>query len=78
MDFDILMDHRVKIKESKKIDKYLDLAREKKAVKHEGDVDINCIWCTWNGCKRFGKKTGVTRNQRANWDHPNYSIVEIG
>ena len=31
MDFDVLTDFRVKIKESKKIDKYWDLARELKS-----------------------------------------------
>ena len=30
MDFAVSLDHRVEIKESKKIDKYLDLAREQK------------------------------------------------
>ena len=54
MDFPIATDHRVKIKEREKIDKYLDLARElkkkkkkkKKKVQHVGDCDTNC-WCTW-------------------------------
>ena len=39
-----LVDHRVKIKESEKINKYLDLARElKKTVEH--DDHTNCSWC---------------------------------
>ena len=40
------------MKESEKIDKYLDLAREilkKKAVEHEIDSDDTCSWCNWNG-----------------------------
>ena len=38
----------VKIKESEKIDKYLDHARElKKAVKREDDPDTDCNWCAW-------------------------------
>ena len=38
---------RVKLKESKKKDKYLDLARKpKKNTEHEGDGDTNCNWCT--------------------------------
>ena len=42
-DFAIPADHRVKIKESKKIDKYLGLARElKTAVEHEGNGETNC------------------------------------
>ena len=43
MDLAVPVDHRVEIKESKKVDKYLDLARElKAAVEYEGDSDINC------------------------------------
>ena len=46
MDFAISADHRIKLKESKKRDKYLDFARElKKTMEHEGDSDTNCNWC---------------------------------
>ena len=50
VDFAIPADHRVKIKESKNREKYLDLARElkKKATKHESDSDINWTWCAWD------------------------------
>ena len=42
VDFAILADHSMKNKESKKRDKYLDLARDlKKAMEHEGDGDTN-------------------------------------
>ena len=38
VDFAVLADHRIKLKECEKRDKYLDLARElKKLWKHEGD-----------------------------------------
>ena len=41
------MDRIVKIKESDKIYKYLDLARElKNAEEHEGNCDIHCSWST--------------------------------
>ena len=41
-----LADYRIKLKESEKNDKYLDLARElKKTVKHENDGDTNCNLC---------------------------------
>ena len=44
----VLADHRVKLKESKNKDKYLDLAIElKKTMEHESDGDANCNWCTW-------------------------------
>ena len=55
VDFTILADHRVKLKESKKKDKYLDLARElKKNMKHENDGDTNCNWCPWYSDQRIG------------------------
>ena len=56
MEFAVLVDHRVKIKESEKTGKYLDLVRElkktktqqktkpKKKVEHEGNGDTNCSW----------------------------------
>ena len=44
MDFDVLANRREKIKESKNIDKYLDLARELNPVEHYGDGDNNCSW----------------------------------
>ena len=43
VDFPVPADHRVKLKENKKSDNYLDLARElKKTIEHEGDGDIYC------------------------------------
>ena len=49
MDFAVLADHRVKIEENEKRDKYLDLARElKKAVEHESNNVTNCNWNVWN------------------------------
>ena len=40
MDFAVLADHRVKLKESRKGDKYLALARGLKIMEYEGDGDI--------------------------------------
>ena len=49
VDFAVPADHRIKLKECEKEDKYLDLAREfKKTVKHAGDNYISCNWCIWN------------------------------
>ena len=48
MDFAVLTDERVKGKESKKIIKYLNLTRELKTQKHDGDSDTNCNWFAWN------------------------------
>ena len=43
VDFAVPADHRGRIKESEKRDKYLNLAREvKKTIEHEVDGDTNC------------------------------------
>ena len=41
-------DHRIKLKECEKKDKYLNLARKlKKTMEYEGDNYTNCDWCFW-------------------------------
>ena len=82
-DFAVPADLRVKLKESKKKDKYLDLARglkkkSQKTVEHESDGDTNSNWCSWYSHQRRGTETGGLRNDRPYGDYPNYSIVEIG
>ena len=48
VDFAVPPDHRVKLKESEKKDKYLDFVKKlKKTVEHESDVNITCNWWTW-------------------------------
>ena len=43
VDFAVPADHRIKLKECEKKDKYLDLARElKRTMEHD------CNWCVWN------------------------------
>ena len=47
VDVSAAADHRMKIKQSIKRDKYLDFAWElKKAEEHEIDDDTNCNWYT--------------------------------
>ena len=47
VDFDVPADHRVKWKENKNKDKYLDLARElKKTVEYESDSNTYKNWCS--------------------------------
>ena len=41
------------------------------AVEYEGDGDINCSWCTWNGPEKFGKKPG------GNWKSEEESRLSI-
>ena len=49
VDFAVPADHRIKLKECEKRDKYLDLARElKKTMEHAGDNYTNCDWGVWN------------------------------
>ena len=49
-DFAFLADHRIKLKEFEKRDKYLNLARElKKTMEHEGDNYTKYEWCFWHG-----------------------------
>ena len=65
-------DPTVKINESEKRDKYLDLAREpEKTVEHEGGGDTNFNWRTWNGPQRLFQVDGSVVNRSLNRDHPN-------
>ena len=49
VDFAVPVDHRIKLKECEKKDKYLDLDRElKKTVEHAGDNYTSYNWCVWN------------------------------
>ena len=48
VDFAEPADHKVKIKENWKRDKYSDLAKKtKKDVEYKGDGDTSCNWGTW-------------------------------
>ena len=48
VDFAVPADHKIKLKECVKEDKYLDLARElKKTIEHEDDNHTNCDWFFW-------------------------------
>ena len=49
VDFAVPADHRIKLKECEKKDKYLDLLWElkRKTVEHEGDNYTYCDWCFW-------------------------------
>ena len=57
MDFAVPADHKVKIEESEKSDKFVDLTRELQNTReHEGDCDINCNMCTWDITKGLIKR----------------------
>ena len=66
--FAVLTVHSVKIKESKKRGKYLDLVRELKYTKeHEGDGDTICGWCTSDNPQRILKNLDKERPARLHY-----------
>ena len=78
VDFAVPVDHRVKLKEEEKRDKYLDIAWElKKIMEHESNDYTNCNWSSWYIHQRMGTRNGGLGNKRTNGDYPNYCIVEI-
>ena len=51
MEFSVPADHKEKLKESEKKDKYLDIGRElKKTVEQENDGETNCNENSWYCC----------------------------
>ena len=73
VDFADPADHRVKLKEIEKRDKYLNLTME-----HENDDETNYNWCSQYSHQKFDTRTGGLGNNGTGGDWPNYSIVEIG
>ena len=73
-------DYGVKLKESEKRDKYLDIAWDLNPppMKHGNNGDTSCNWCARYSHQRINKGTGGRENKRMSGDHPNYSIFEIG
>ena len=58
MKITVSADHWVKLKESEKRDKYIDLAQElKRNMEHEGDGDTNCNWPARYSHQRVGAET---------------------
>ena len=78
MDFAVLANHILKLKERENWDKYLDLAKEqKKAAEPESNI-TSSNWCARYSQQMIDKWTGGLRNKRTSGDHPNYNIVDIG
>ena len=78
VDFDVPADHRIKLKESEKKDKYLDLARELKKLSNMKCTNHICDWCTRYSNERTIKRSGGLGKKRASGNYPNYCIIEIG
>ena len=65
VDFAVPADLRVKLKESEKKNKYLDLAGEfKKNIEHERNWGTKCNWCTWYNHQMKYNGTGGLGNKR--------------
>ena len=78
MDFAVPTNHRVKIKDSEKIDEFFNLDRELK--EKNGNMNIKVIaivnaLITVSACQGEGSR-GIG-NQCENQNHPDYSIAEI-
>ena len=75
VDFPVPVDHRVKLKESEKKDKYLDLARElKKLWNMKVTFILIVIGAIDTVTKYINKGTGGLGNKRTSGDHRNYCI----
>ena len=78
MDFAVPADHRVKLKESEKSDKYLDLARELKKLWNMKVTVIPIVICAI-GTVTKGLVQGLEDLEiKRRREHPNYNIIEIG
>ena len=78
LDFAVLADFTVELKECEKRDKYLDLARELKKKLWNMKVTIMPIVIgTLGSHQRIGTRTGRLENNGTGGNCPNYSIVEI-
>ena len=71
VDFAVPADNRGKMKESKKINKYLDLARELKKL---GNMKVTMIPIVVG---MLGKETWRIGNQKKNWRHTDHSTVKL-
>ena len=78
VDFAILADHWVKLKENENKDKYLDLARELKKLRNMKVMEIPIVISFWYSYQRTNTGTGGLGNQRMRGDHSNYSIIKTG
>ena len=79
MDFAVPVDLKVKLKESEKKYKYLDLTREmQKTMEHESEVDNDCNLLAPFSHQRSGKETRGIGNKWKSEDYPNNCIAEIG
>ena len=79
MDFAVLDDHRIKLKEREKKNKYLDLAREpKKLWNMKVTIIPIMIGAFGTVTKGLLKEPWGLGGRSMSGDHPNYNIIEKG
>ena len=64
VDFPVLTDHRVKLKESKKKYKFFDLTRNIKTMEHKSDNYTSYNWYSWYSHQKINKGTGGLGHKR--------------
>ena len=75
VDFAVPADHRIKLKECEKRDKYLDLARELKKL---WNIKVTIIPMVIGAFGTVTNGPGGFGSWRPSGDHPNDSIIENG
>ena len=78
MEFAVLANHRVKLRESEKKDKYLDLARELIKLWNVKVTIIPIVNGDFYSHQMVIKETGALGNKRTCGYHPNYNVIENG
>ena len=76
MDFAVSAEHKVKLKENEKRDKYPDFAIELKKIQSM-KVTVMPIGVLSTVTRGLEQETGGLGNKRMSGDHPNYSIINI-
>ena len=76
IDFAVPADNRVKMKESEKIDKYLDVAREQKLWDMRVMEIQSVVVYHWNGNYRPGKEIGGSEDLKKNRDYQTIALLE--
>ena len=78
MDFAVLVDHKVKTKESEKRDKFIDLTWELKKLWNMKVTVIPIVIGALGTISKVLIKGLEDKNQRMNRSHSDYSIIKIG
>ena len=77
MDFAVPAEHRIKLKECEKKDRYLDLVKElKKTLERENDNHTSRDRCFWCSHQTISKGSGGLRRNRMSGDDLSYYIIE--